>query len=181
MERKQYGLDLLRACLAPHLVMSVGRFEVSKMKSLGLPGYEDLVEIRDRTPPEERHFFAHIDSYGVRVHRAKLGRWNTYGEAVAFRDYIKEVHAQTVMVISTDIHLRRVALTFRIVCRDVPVQFLYCPVPPVLSSVKKEGWWTRSHDRRFVLKETVKLAGYRIIFSMPSWAVHWLMPLNSQI
>src|ERR1035441_3224688 len=34
MERKQYGLELYRAGIAPRLILSVGRFEVSKMSRL---------------------------------------------------------------------------------------------------------------------------------------------------
>ena len=181
MERKQYGLDLFRAGLAPRLVLSVGRFEVSKMRWLDLPGFQDLVQLRDRTPPDERHFFMSFDSFGVRIQKAKLARWNTYGEALAFRKLISQEQARTVMVISTDVHLRRVALTFRRVCRDMPVQFVHCPVPSELSSVTKHSWWTRSRDRRFVLKEAVKLIGYKVILLMPDWVVHRLMPLKTDL
>jgi hypothetical protein len=34
------------------------------------------------------------------------------------------------------------------VFRNRPVLFFYRPVPPTLSSVQKERWWTRSADRR---------------------------------
>ena len=34
MERKIYGLELYRAGIAPKLVLSIGRYEVSKMRSL---------------------------------------------------------------------------------------------------------------------------------------------------
>ena len=40
------------------------------------------------------------------------------------------------------------------------------------------GWWSRPEDRRYVLHETVKLAGYRAILSMPEWAIRLLMPLK---
>ena len=119
-----------------------------------------------------------FDRSRVCVQKAKLARWNTYGEALAFRNLILQEQARAVMVISTDVHLRRVALTFRKVCRDMPVQFVYCPVPSELSSVKKHLWWRRSGERRFVLKEAVKLIGYKVIFLMPDWAAHRLMRLK---
>jgi len=181
MERKQYGLHLLRAGLTPHLILSVGRFEVSKMKCLELSHFEELLQLRDKTQPDERHFFVDVDSSGVRSHKVKLARWNTYGEALALRDCLKDDNAQRVMVVSTDIHLRRVAFTFSKVFRDMPVEFLYCPVPPMLSSVKKDRWWTRRDDRRYVLKEIMKLAGYRAILSMPAWVARWLMRLETNI
>src|SRR5262245_882793 len=43
MERKQYGLHLLRAGLTPRLILSVGRFEVSKMKCLELSRFDELL------------------------------------------------------------------------------------------------------------------------------------------
>ena len=122
-----------------------------------------------------------VDSSGVRAHKVKLLRWNTYGEVLALYDYLKHGNARRVMVVSTDIHLRRVALTFRKVSRDMPVQFLYCPVPSTLSSVKEDRWWTRADDRRYVLKEMIKLAGYRIILLIPTRAVRWLIRLRTGI
>jgi len=83
-----------------------------------------------------------------------------------------------VLVISTDVHLRRVALTGTKVFRGAPVEFRYCPVPFRFGSPRKEGWWTRPEDRRFVLNEMMKLAGYRVILSLPAWACRRLMRLK---
>jgi hypothetical protein len=47
MERKQYGIDLYRAGLAPRLILSVGRFEVSKMPVLNLEKTSELLTRRD--------------------------------------------------------------------------------------------------------------------------------------
>jgi len=168
MERKRYGLELFRSGLAPTLVLSVGRFEVSKSKDLQLQGYEELVHLRDQTPPQERHFFITMTSSGNRVEQTKLPRWNTYGETVAFRDFLKTQNTRRVMIVSTDIHLRRVALTFSSVFRQSGLQFLYCAVPSALSSVQKDHWWTRSADRRYVVTELIKLTGYRVILSFPA-------------
>jgi hypothetical protein len=146
MERKRYGLDLFRSGLASTLVLSVGRFEVSKLKDLQLQGYEELVHLRDQTPPEERHFFIAITSSGIRFDKTKLATWNTYGETVAFRDFLKNQNARRVIVVSTDIHMRRVALTFSSVFRDAAMQFLYCAVPSALSSVQKDHWVVIDHE-----------------------------------
>src|ERR1035438_4258492 len=54
MERKHYGLELYRAGLAPRLVLSVGRFEVSKMSQLGLECVDQLKSLRDDTPPDRK-------------------------------------------------------------------------------------------------------------------------------
>jgi hypothetical protein len=175
MERKVYGLDLFRSGLAPTLVLSVGRFEVSKLKALQLQGYDELVHLRDNTPPDERHFFITMTSSAVRIERTKLATWSTYGETVAFLDFLRNQNARRVMVISTDIHLRRVVLTFKSVFHDAGIEFLYCAVPSALSSVQKDHWWRRSADRRYVITELIKLGGYRIILSFPAWAVVRMM------
>ena len=79
------------------------------------------------------------------------------------------------MVVSTDIHMRRVALTFSSVFRRAETQILFCAVPSALSSVQKDHWWTRSADRRYVVRELIKLAGYRVILSFPDWLVRQVM------
>src|SRR5258708_1508223 len=55
-ERKPYGLRLFREGLAPRLILSVGRFEVRQIASLGL---EDmgLRQLAQRIPADQRHFF----------------------------------------------------------------------------------------------------------------------------
>src|SRR5258707_15258286 len=67
MERKHYGLELYRAGIAPRLLLSVGRFEVSRMHQLDLPGIDRLITMRDGTPPGERNFFVEVDSTDVRI------------------------------------------------------------------------------------------------------------------
>jgi hypothetical protein len=91
---------------------------------------------------------------------------------------LEKEKAPRVMVISTDVHLRRVAITFAKVFRETRVEFLYCPVPRDLAPLRKDGWWRHPDDRRFVLKEMVKLAGYRVILSAPAWVTRRLMPLK---
>ncbi len=178
MERKQYGLELYRAGMAPRLVLSVGRFEVSKMSSLNLEGVEKLIVTRDETRPDERHFFVEVETSGIRIEKVKLRRWNTYGEALGFRQFLKRQKARSVILVSTDVHLRRVSLTFSRIFRCIPIEFVYCPVPSRLASLKKDRWWMRPDDRRFVMKEMMKLVGYRVILSMPAWATRRLMRLK---
>jgi len=178
MERKHYGLELYRRGVAPRLVLSVGRFEVSRMRQINLPRMDELVALRDQTPAEERHFFVSVDSSGVRVDKANAPRWNTYGEALALRRLLLGDCARTVVVISTNIHLRRVALAFAKTFGDVPIEFCYEAVPYDHGSVRRDGWWVRPKDRRYVFMEAIKLAGYRIILTMPAWAVRRIFRLK---
>lgn len=176
--RKHYGIELFRAGLAPRLVLSTERFEVSKMSRFGLEGFDELIALRDRTPPDQRYFYWKMSASGGCIEKRRLPRCNTYGEALGLRQFLEEEKAQTVMIISTGIHLRRVACTFAKVFRDAPVEFLYCPVPSRLDGLRSDGWWSRPEDLRYVLHETVKLAGYRAILSMPEWAIRLFMPLK---
>lgn len=179
MERKLYGLELYHAGVAPRLVLSVGRFEVSKMSKSSLAGADDLIALRERTPPDERHFFVKMDSSSNRIERVRLARWSTYGEALALRQLLESESARRVMVISTDVHLRRAALTFANIFRDIDVDVRYCPVPPRFGFLAKAGWWARPNDRRFVVQEIMKLVGYRAIVSTPAWASRRLMRLKN--
>jgi hypothetical protein len=142
IERKQYGLELFRAKVAPRLLLSVGRFEVSRMNQLELGRFEltTLISLRDKAPAEDRNFFVCLDSIGSSIERANLPRSSTWGEAVALRRWLTGTALRKVLVVSTDVHLRRVALTFREVFLDDPVSFIYCPVPRRLScSLKRTG------------------------------------------
>ena len=179
MERKRYGLELFRAGLAPRLLLSVGRFEVSRMHTLGVAGIGGLTALRDQTPPDERNFFVEMDATGVRIEKSNLPRCSTYGEILSLRTFLAKRQLLRVMVISTDVHLRRAALVVDQVFRDMPIEFLYCPVPSRFGFLDRTGWWKRMDERHFVVKEFVKLAGYRAILSAPTWAIRRLMRLKN--
>lgn len=170
MERKAYGLQLYRAGIAPRLVLSVGRFEVSKMRGLGLEGTEDLIAVRDATPPDERHFLVQVRSSGVQIEKLRLPRWSTYGEALGLRAFLEKQAVDRVLVISTDIHLRRVALSFRKAFQGTRFEFVYCPVP-------RAAQWQQA-DFHYLIQELFKLAGYRALLSLPPRAARRLMQLK---
>ena len=178
MERKQYGLELYREGVAPRLIISVGSTEVHRMWRLNLDGLDGLVAARDNTRPEERHFFVGVDCWGTRVEKVRLPRLNTYGEAVGLRRFLEGEVVRSVIVVSTDVHLRRIRVSFRRVFRGTALKVLYCHVPSGLAPFTKDRWWMRSDVRRLVLKEGVKLAGYRLILSLPDWLIRTVMRLR---
>ena len=178
MERKQYAIELYRAGVAPRLLLSIGRFEVSKMRAIGFASADELSALRDRTPPGQRHFFCEMNASGTRFEMPRLCRWNTYGEILALREYLGRETPRSINVVSTDIHLRRVASVFERVFRDAPLEVHYCPVPARYSSLRKQEWWARANDRSYVVKELAKLLGYRTILSMPDFMVRNLMRLS---
>jgi uncharacterized SAM-binding protein YcdF (DUF218 family) len=167
LERKIYGLDLFHSGIAPRLILSIDRYEVSKTKRMDLPFADDLIRLRDRTLPQNRHFFVDMDRDALRIDQVNLFSRNTYGEILKLRDYVQDKQLQRVMVISTDLHLQRVALTVNKLFKGRPPEFVFCAVPGSRSSVNKEMWWIRRYDRGHVLREFVKLAGYRVLLSSP--------------
>jgi hypothetical protein len=169
MERKQYGLDLYRAGFAPRLLLSVGRFEVSRMGAIGFDGAHELIACRDGTAPGDRHFFCELSGSGLRLETPRLGQWNTYGELEALREFLKHDMPRSVIFLSTDIHLRRVALTFARLFRDAPLEACFCPVPA--------EYGTRP-GLPYVLAETFKLAGYRAILRLPESLIRRVMRLR---
>jgi hypothetical protein len=177
MNRKQYGFELYRKGVAPKLVLSVGRFEVSKMLQTAFAFVDELVALRSVTPSNQRHFFVSLDRFGTRVELASVPQWNTYGEVVGLMGHLEREHPAKVMVVSTDIHLRRVAYTIRKMLRDRPVEFFYCPVLE-RDNLGKQSWWTRPDSRSYVFSELMKLAGYGLILSLPAWAAGRLMRLR---
>ena len=178
MDRKRYGIDLYRPGVAPRLVLSVGRFEVSKMPAIEFEATEELLALRNRTAPDERHFFCEKNASGIRIRKLKLRRCSTYGEVLAIREYLEGDMVRRMIVVSTDIHLRRVAVTFGRAFRDTSLEVCYCPVPTSYTSLTKHDWWVRSEDRKYVLKETIKLAACSTILRMPEWMVRRIMRLK---
>jgi len=176
MERKAYALDLYRAGTAPRLLLSIGRFEVSKMARMGLDWAPELIALRDKTPPRERHFLVEVDASAVRITKPALLSWNTYGEVLGLREYVEG--CRRVLVVSTDVHLRRIRTVVQRAIRDRAIDVRYCPVPEGYGSFCEETWWKNSASRRFVLKEAAKLVGYRIILGMPEWVVRGIMRLR---
>jgi hypothetical protein len=178
IDRKQYGLELFRSGIAPRLVLSVGRFEVSKLSMLRLDWLNDLIGLRDQTPPDERHFFVTLGVAGARIEKANLPRWNTYGEILGLRRFLEREPTRRIMIVSTDIHLNRVSVAVEKLCQGMGVEFRFCPVPETPTSPSRQNWWHRANDRRFVGSELLKLVGYRIIVSMPRAVSSRLMRLK---
>jgi hypothetical protein len=175
MDRKHYGLRLFRQGIAPKLLLSVGRYEISQMPETGLPGVDRLLALRSITPPDQRHFFISLDASGMEIERASLPSWNTYGEVVGLLQYLARADFSKVMVVTTDIHLQRVARTIRKLKGGRSPEFRYCPVPEVQEIRKR--WWKYPENRSYVLSELVKLAGYTLILSLPAHAAAKLMML----
>lgn len=159
-ERKSYGLRLFREGVAPRLILSVGRYEVRQPAYMSLRCAPEVIGLARATPIERRHFFVDLCGDWERVVVAGLRARGTFPELCGFADYIAGSGAiNSIMMVSTGIHLRRV----RYCCDRIPFfrdkQVHYVAVPEELSSFGND-WWKRRKGWRYVTSEYAKLAGY---------------------
>jgi len=163
LERKNYGLKLFRQGMALRLVLSVGRYEVRHTAAL-LPEGSELIAIRDKTPPAERHFWVELAGGRRTISLARIQRIGTYEELNALASWLASQPPARIALISTSIHLRRV----RYCCSRIPFfterNVYLWPVPEQDSSFRRSRWWTRWTDARYLISELVKLAGYRLLY-----------------
>lgn len=167
-ERKTYGIELWKAAWAPELILSVGRFEWRRFYTLGFPRDGGLKELVDSTPPTERHFFVCFVTDDARAVRTKKGKYGTISEADALTVLLKGRRVRSVLVVSTSIHLRRVALAFRNTFKGSGVRLSFVPVPEDFSSIRRQDLASSPEMRREVWQEFRKFLGYRLVFACGS-------------
>jgi uncharacterized SAM-binding protein YcdF (DUF218 family) len=159
-ERKPYGVALWRRGFAPTLVLSVARFEWRRFVELGLPEDGGLVDLVQRTPPEDRHFFVVLEGAGARAFRVDTRGLGTWNEARALAEFLERERIRSVLVVSSASHLRRAVTTLRALTRG-GVRIDATAVPEQESSIARDGWWRAPRPRSTVLWEAAKLLLYR--------------------
>jgi hypothetical protein len=166
-ERKPYGWQLFQSGLAPRLIFSVARYEVRETANAPTP-VPELLELRDKTPPEHRHFWVDFRGAGHSVSRAGTKAAGTFWELGALAEYLAPDFPRRIAIVSTAIHLRRV----RFCCERIPafrkstVRFL--AVPEDRSSFHQDGWWKHRGHWSYLITEYVKLAGYHFRYRKTS-------------
>ena len=114
--RKEYGFELLQQGLAKQILLSVGRFEIRRFSQMPLPVPLDLLKLAQSIAPPQRHYFVHFHDGGVEVQHIAPGRFGTLTEVRALAGWLAQhPEIRSVMVISSDAHLRRI----RLCCRSV--------------------------------------------------------------
>jgi hypothetical protein len=162
-ERKPYGLQLFQSGLAPRLIFSVGRYEARQAawQPIEIPG---LLELREKTPPPQRHFWADFNQGNTVVSLAGLVKTNTYWELHALGSYLQPDVPRRIAIVSTSIHLRRVRFCCRRIASLKSSTLLFLPVPEDQSSFTRDGWWKHADQLTFLLSEYVKLAVYWLLY-----------------
>ena len=161
-ERKAFGLELYRQQLAPELVVSVSRSEVRyAAQELSLP---ELLQVRDATPPKQRHFWIRLSEKPASIERAFIKRSSTFWELQAFAKLLHNQLPPTVAIVSTSIHLRRVRYCCGRIAALSKTNVLFLAVPDEMSSFVLARWWKRRGHWPYLLREYIKLAGYKLLY-----------------
>ena len=159
-ERKAYGIELWRRGYAKELILSVGRFEWRGYYKLDLPTDGGLKQSVEKTPPEQRHFFVTLSVPEATCSLVKIGNFGTMSEALALGKIVQDKGYQSLMVVSTPVHLRRIALALRRTFRRRAISVSCVAVPEQVSSIKRQDWWATPESRYFVLNELFKYLVY---------------------
>jgi uncharacterized SAM-binding protein YcdF (DUF218 family) len=141
-ERKVYGIELWREGFAPELILSIGRFEWRRFYQLGLPSDGGLRRLVEATPPTLRHFFLRFHGNGANAQWIRRGRYGTLSEGQALAETLRSAPPSSLMVVSTSIHLRRVALVFHRAFRGMDTQLLFVAVPADRFRLRPAALWT---------------------------------------
>jgi uncharacterized SAM-binding protein YcdF (DUF218 family) len=145
MHRKEYALELFRQKLSPRILFSVSRFEIRRFSKMALPVPLDLLKLAQELPPPQRHYFAFFEGQQVRTQHVLPRRFGTFTEIAALARWLKEnPDIGSVLVISSDTHLRRVRMCCRSLLNSkLRLTFLAAPlshsVQPVTASAEEQG------------------------------------------
>jgi len=114
MERKEYGLELLRQHVAPTALFSVGRFEIRRFSKMDLPVPLDLLQIAQPVPPPQRHYFVFFHDQYVAYELVQLKRFGTLSEVRALAQWLgAHPEIRSLLIVSSAYHLRRIRLCCR--------------------------------------------------------------------
>ena len=157
--RKVFAIQLLEQGIAPRLLFSVGRFEIRRFPELGLPQTIDLLQMAQKIPPTQRHFFLLFESQQFTVQRIPVRMLGTLSEIDALADWLlahREI--SSLLVVSSGSHLRRLRMCCqRMVRRNVKCSFVATPM----------GSRENGSNRKGVLLEFFKIGCYLVI--LPFW------------
>lgn len=154
--RKIFALDLFSQGRAPHLVLSVSRFEIRRFSKLPFPVSVDLLRIAAPIPPPRRHFFVSLEGGRVRVVPVRRARLGTLSEVRALAAWLREhPDIASLLVVSSATHLRRVRMCCRVLLpKTLQVHLLGMP---------EENPSLERDPRTMVWAELVKLFGYWVV------------------
>jgi DUF218 domain len=156
-DRKVFGINMWRVGYAAQLVLSVDRFEWRKFKELGLESDGGLESLVAQIPPKRRHFLVRLNRREVSCTPVQPGFLGTHSEARFLAEYLRDLPIRSLLVVSSPMHLRRVALVFRHALRKHSIHLTFIGVPENVS-------FNTSATRTAIWAEFRKYLLYRILF-----------------
>jgi len=143
-ERKSYGVKMWRFGYAPQLILSVGRFEWRTFSELGLDSDGGLAYKAAQTTPKKCHFLVRLDRQEVFCTLVQTGIFGTRLEAQALAAYLRDMPVRSLLVLSSPMHLRRVAIVFHRTFRKSGIHLTFVAVPEnpsfASSNTRAEIW-----------------------------------------
>ena len=128
-ERKICGIKMWRFGFASELILSVDRFEWRKFEQLNLASDGGLVSLVPQIPAPKRHFLVHLNHQTVSCTPVLKSIFGTRSEARALAKYLSNTSIRSLMVVSSPLHLRRVAFAFRRAFRNRCINSIFVGVP----------------------------------------------------
>jgi uncharacterized SAM-binding protein YcdF (DUF218 family) len=129
VHRKEYALELFHQGLVPRILFSVGRFEIRRFSKMNLPAPADLLKLAQAVAPRQRHYFVFFQGQETRVEHVPPRRFGTLTEIKALVRWLAaNPEIRSVMVISSDTHLRRIRMCCRSLLKaEIEMAFLAAP------------------------------------------------------
>ena len=155
-QRKIHGVNLWHQGCARQMILSIGRFEWRKFYELGLESDGGLRSLVEQTPPEKRHFFFQMDHQGAACSLVRTGLLGTFSEGRLLAEFLDGKPIQSLLLISSPTHLRRVALVLRHAFRGKEMQLCFIAAP-------EGSAWESPSGRSLIWVELCKYIFYRIL------------------
>lgn len=122
-ERKKYGIKMWRFGYAPQLILSVGKEECGGFGELQLESDGGLSMAAAQAEDRRSRFFVRLDR------QETFCKLVSKSEAKALADYVKDLSIRSLLVVSSPVHMRRTARSFRWAFRKSGIQLTFVPVP----------------------------------------------------
>ncbi len=128
-ERKTYGIRMWRFGYAPLLILSVSGYEWPKFGELDLESDGGLEALANQTSTKKKHFLVQLDRQETNCIPIQTGLLGMRSEARCLAEHLRNVSVRSLLVVSSPVHLRRVALAFRHAFRKTRTQLTFVAVP----------------------------------------------------
>jgi len=163
--RKHYGLQLFRQGTSPRILFSVSRFEIRRFSKMQLPVPLDLLKIAADVPPPRRHYFVLFEAGKVEVEYVEPGRFGTLTEIKSLARWLnKNPKIESLLIISTGTHLRRVRLCCRsLLGTNIQRALVAAPDSPPSENDDRPGMFS---SRVAELEELSKVALYWLLLKL---------------